>query len=143
MNSSDSHQNFEKARCLKLKLITRSRETEKYRDKDEENKAKSEGTLLMDKAKLLRSRKSPRTSIPESKVMLQDITRKRKDVNCVEKKTLSWNTDLIETMKLENLICQAAQVEMPQLQSIDEVVEVLEPLREAGRGSSPPMSEAR
>ena len=105
MNSSDSHQNFKKARCLKLKLITRSRGTEKYRDKDEENKAKSEGTLLMDKAKLPRSRKSSRTSIPESKVMLQDITRKRKDVNCVEKKTLSWNTDLIETMKLENLIC--------------------------------------
>ena len=33
--------------CPKLKLITRSRKTEKYRDKDEENKWKIEGALLM------------------------------------------------------------------------------------------------
>ena len=51
--------------------------------------------------------------------------------------------DLISMMKLENLICQATQglysdvdskketVDMPQLQSIDVVVEVLEPLEES------------
>ena len=69
------------------------------------------------------------------------------------KENLEWNTDLVETMRLENLICQATQrpctvtgldtnfkkptwiqqgtVEMPQLQSTDEVVEVPQPLREA------------
>ena len=41
--------------------------------------------------------------------MLQDITRECKDVNCVEKEDLEWNTDLIEMKKLENLICQATQ----------------------------------
>ena len=54
--------------CPKLTLITRSRETEKYRGKDSENTTDTRG---------------------ESKVILQDITRKCKDVNCVEKKTWS------------------------------------------------------
>ena len=38
---------------------------------------------------------------------------------------LEWNTDLIETMKFENLVCQATQG------LYSEVVEVLEPLKEA------------
>ena len=38
---------------------------------------------------------------------------------------LEWNTDLIETMKFENLVCQATQ------DLYSEVVEVLEPLKEA------------
>ena len=82
----ESKTNFEKHVCPKQKLIMRSRETEKYRDKDVENKAKIEGAPLMYETKLLHRRKSSRTSLPESKVMLQDITRKRKDVNCVEKR---------------------------------------------------------
>ena len=35
--------------------------------------------------------------------------RKYKDVNCADKKNLVWNTDLIETMELENLTGHAAQ----------------------------------
>ena len=42
----------------------------------------------------------------EGKGVLQDIMRKYMDVKCVE---LVWNTDLIETMELENLIGQATQ----------------------------------
>ena len=38
--------------CPNLKLITRSRETEKYRDKDNESNANIEGTPLMYEAKL-------------------------------------------------------------------------------------------
>jgi len=45
----------------------------------------------------------------DGKAVLQDIMRKYKDVNCVDKQNLVWNTDLIETMELENLIGQAAQ----------------------------------
>ena len=78
--------------CPKLKLITRSGEREKYRDKDEANKAKIERTP------------------GESKVMLQDRMRKCKEVNCVGKEDLEWNTELIEMKKLENLICQAVAV---------------------------------
>ena len=40
----------------------------------------------------------------EGKGVLQDIMRKYMDVNCVD---LVWNTDLIETMELENLVGQA------------------------------------
>ena len=72
--------------CRKPKPITRSRETEKYRDKDEENKAKIEGTPLMYEGETSSLKERIRTSLPESKVMSQDTTRKRKDVNCVEKK---------------------------------------------------------
>ena len=42
----------------------------------------------------------------EGKGVLQDIMRKYMDVKCVD---LVWNTDLIETMELENLIGQATQ----------------------------------
>merc|ERR1712122_221575 len=45
----------------------------------------------------------------DGKAVLQDIMRKYKDVNCVDKQNLVWNTDLIETMELENLIGQVAQ----------------------------------
>merc|ERR1712136_569419 len=45
----------------------------------------------------------------DGKAVLQDIMRKYKDVNCVDKQNLVWNTDLVETMELENLIGQAAQ----------------------------------
>ena len=39
--------------------------------------------------------------------MLQDITRKRKDVELRGKENLEENTDLIEMKKFENSICQA------------------------------------
>ena len=45
----------------------------------------------------------------EGKGVLQEIMRKYKDINYVDKKDLVWNTDLIEPMELENLIGQAAQ----------------------------------
>ena len=54
--------------CPKQKLITRSSETESTGAKDRENTTDTRG---------------------ESKVLLQDMTVKRKDVNCVEKKTWS------------------------------------------------------
>merc|ERR1711988_1151721 len=38
-----------------------------------------------------------------------EILKKYKDVN-VKDKTLIWNTDLIETLELENLFTQAAQL---------------------------------
>ena len=54
-------------------------------------------------------KESSRTSLHESKAMLRGITRKNKDTNCVEKNPLEWDTDLIETMKLESVIGQATQ----------------------------------
>ena len=61
--------------CPKPKPITRSRETEKYRDRDEENKAKIERTPLLYEVK--------------ARLCCEDISREHKDVNCVEKKTWS------------------------------------------------------
>ena len=46
------------------------------------------------------------------------------------KEDLKWNTDVVETMMLEKLTwIQQETVEMPQLRLLDEVFEVLEPLR--------------
>ena len=58
--------------------------------------------------------------IHEGKVALQDITRKYKEMNCVDKENckemncvdkenLVWNSDLIETVEFENLVSQTAQ----------------------------------
>ena len=41
--------------------------------------------------------------------MLKHIMRKGKVVNFVDKEIYEWNTDLIETKKLENYTCQVAQ----------------------------------
>ena len=54
-------------------------------------------------------RKSSRTSSYENKVEMQDITRKYKDVNYVDKKHLEWNTESIKAMELEHVMSQAAQ----------------------------------
>ena len=43
------------------------------------------------------------------KSMLKHIMRKCKVVNYVDKESWEWNTDLIETKKLENYTCQVAQ----------------------------------
>ena len=40
---------------------------------------------------------------------MQDITRKYKVVNHVDKENLEWNTDLIEAMELEHVMSQDAQ----------------------------------
>ena len=40
---------------------------------------------------------------------MQDIMKTYKDVNCVDKQNLVWNTDLIEATELKNLIDQAPQ----------------------------------
>ena len=53
--------------------------------------------------------KISRTSSYEDKVEMQDITRKYKVVNHVDKKTWEWNTDLIEAMELEHVMSQDAQ----------------------------------
>ena len=45
----------------------------------------------------------------DSKAVMQDIMKTYKDVNCVDKQNLVWNTDLIEATELENLIDQAPQ----------------------------------
>ena len=45
----------------------------------------------------------------DSKGVMQDIMKKHKDVNCVDKQSLVWDTGLIETTELENLIDQAPQ----------------------------------
>ena len=60
--------NFEKTRLSQAEADREVQGDRKYRGKDRENTTHTRG---------------------ESKVMLQDITRKRKDVNCVEKKTWS------------------------------------------------------
>ena len=44
--------------------------------------------------------------ILEGKVALQDITRKYKEMNCVDKENLVGNNDLIETVEFENLTSQ-------------------------------------
>ena len=54
-------------------------------------------------------RKSSRTSLHEGKSILKHMMRKCKVVNYVGMETSSGNTDLIETMKLENYTCQVAQ----------------------------------
>ena len=41
--------------------------------------------------------------------MLKHIMRKCKDANYVDKETEEWNTDFIETKKLENYTCQVAK----------------------------------
>ena len=40
---------------------------------------------------------------------MQDITRKYKVMNLVDKKNLEWNTEFIEAMELEHVMSQAAQ----------------------------------
>merc|ERR1712194_645932 len=45
----------------------------------------------------------------EGKGKILETIKKYKDVN-VKDKTLIWNTDLIETLELENLLTQAAQL---------------------------------
>ena len=40
---------------------------------------------------------------------MQDITRKYKVLNYVDKNKLEWNTGLIEAMELEHVMSQAAQ----------------------------------
>jgi len=45
----------------------------------------------------------------EGKGKVLEIIKKYKDVG-VKDKTLVWNTDLIETLELENLLTQAAQL---------------------------------
>ena len=52
--------------------------------------------------------------IHEGKVALQDITRKYKEMNCVDKENLVWNNDLIETVEFEDLISQTAQRDVVQ-----------------------------
>ena len=53
-------------------------------------------------------RKNSRTSLDENKVEMQDITRKYKVVNYMDK-NLEWNTEFIEAMELEHVMSQAAQ----------------------------------
>ena len=40
---------------------------------------------------------------------MQDITRKYKVVNYVDKNKLEWNTELTDAMELEHMMSQAAQ----------------------------------
>ena len=92
MHSSEgeSKANFEKARLSQAEDDHDVRGDRKYRGKDRENTTDTRG---------------------ESKVVLRDITRKCKDVRreLRGKEDLAWNTDLLETMELENLICQVTQ----------------------------------
>merc|ERR1712228_57783 len=46
--------------------------------------------------------------LAKGKVLIQDIMKKYKDVGVVDR-SMVWNTDLIETLELENLINQACQ----------------------------------
>ena len=78
--------NFEKTRLSQAEVDHEVQEDRKYRGKAREKTADTRG---------------------ESKVMLQDTTRKCKDVKCVGKEDLEWNADLIEMKKLENVIRQA------------------------------------
>ena len=55
-------------------------------------------------------RESSRSSRSESKTELQDIKRKYKDVEYVDEKNGVWNTKIVESMELENMMSQAAQV---------------------------------
>ncbi len=47
--------------------------------------------------------------LKEGKDLVTNIVKKYKDVS-VKDKTLIWNTDLVETLELENLLTQASQV---------------------------------
>ena len=55
-------------------------------------------------------RESSRSSRYESKTELQDIKRKYKDVDYVDEKNGVWNTKIVESMELENMMSQAAKV---------------------------------
>ena len=82
--------NFEKARLSQAEAVHEVQGDRKSTEtKTRRTRRRSGGTPLMYEVKLPHRGKSSGTSLPESKVMLQDISRKRKDVNCVEKKTWS------------------------------------------------------